>query len=262
MGLWVGDNSGVYEDIDWEELPAQDDVLQKNRILQALVPGGSESLLDVGCGSGLFINDLPADWRVMGLDRSVRALSHVTREKVESAVTVLPFRDSEFDTVVCSEVLEHLTTEDLKLAVAEITRVAAQAVIITVPNSENLWASAMRCRSCGTQFNTYGHIQSFERHDITGLMVGWVESAYCECGRLSPQTPRLMAWGRARFGNDSVPAPGAECPVCGSFNARIKEPTLWDRAYGRAVRHAEQAGHLKPYWMALLFEREQVPGSD
>lgn len=47
--------------------------------------------------------------------------------------TRLPFGDKSFDTVVCSEVFEHIETHDFLLA--ELKRVARRRIIITVPTS-------------------------------------------------------------------------------------------------------------------------------
>ena len=43
----------------------------------------------------------------------------------------LPFSDNSFDTVVCSQVLEHV--DDVETAMAELKRVARRFVVITVP---------------------------------------------------------------------------------------------------------------------------------
>jgi len=44
----------------------------------------------------------------------------------------LPYKDKQFDVVICSEVLEHIT--DVRKALHELLRVASGAVVITVPH--------------------------------------------------------------------------------------------------------------------------------
>lgn len=44
----------------------------------------------------------------------------------------LPFKDSEFEIVLCSETIEHVT--DYKLAITELLRIALNVLIITVPH--------------------------------------------------------------------------------------------------------------------------------
>lgn len=46
-------------------------------------------------------------------------------------IEALPYADKEFDTVVCTHVLEHIL--DYRLALAELRRIAAKRLIIVVP---------------------------------------------------------------------------------------------------------------------------------
>ena len=98
------------------------------------------TLLDAGCGEGFAISALHKrlpDIRYTGLDLSEEAIAYAEAHHGEQArfrtgsVYKLPFSDNSFDTVLCSEVLEHL--DDPDRAVAELRRVARNHVIITVP---------------------------------------------------------------------------------------------------------------------------------
>ncbi len=94
-------------------------------------------ILDIGCGEGRHIfgamqafespHLIGMDLDLNALDQCKRSLTlfeeldHVGTKFVHSSVYDLPFKDGEFDLVICSEVLEHL--EDYNLALQEIQRV-------------------------------------------------------------------------------------------------------------------------------------------
>ena len=100
-----------------------------------------DSILDAGCGEGFvlsFVAEQSPELRLFGVDLSEAAVSYA-REHFGSIATFrkgnlyrLPFSDNSFDTVLCSEVLEHI--EDPDRAVLELKRVARHNVLITVPH--------------------------------------------------------------------------------------------------------------------------------
>ncbi|GBD02044.1 putative methyltransferase YcgJ [bacterium HR18] len=99
-----------------------------------------KTLLDVGCGEGFvaaFLKQRLPEVEITGIDASVSALAYAQAHFGQYAtfrrgdIYGLPFPDRAFDTVVCSEVLEHL--EDPESAIAELKRVARRYVVLTVP---------------------------------------------------------------------------------------------------------------------------------
>ena len=94
------------------------------------------SVLDVGCGTGELLRRVsevrPELARLCGVDFAIDdadALPGI--EYVAAKVESLPFRDGEFDTVLCTHLIEHVL--EPKLAIAELRRVARKRVIIVVP---------------------------------------------------------------------------------------------------------------------------------
>ncbi len=82
----------------------------------------------------------------------------------------MDFDDEEFDVVLCSETLEHVT--DLEKATNELLRIAKKAVVITVPN-ESIETVAENKESGGH----HQHIHSFDEDtfDKMGINVSKIE---------------------------------------------------------------------------------------
>ena len=111
-----------------------------NALADMLRQTGPQSVLDAGCGEGFVTNYLAQqqpDLKLTGMDLSQAAIDYAEAHFGDAAtfrtgsIYKLPFSDNSFDTVVCSEVLEHL--DDPDSAVTELKRVARQYVVITVP---------------------------------------------------------------------------------------------------------------------------------
>ena len=107
-------------------------------VMQALSHLRFGSLLDVGGAEGYkaaLAREL-FDARVRSVDlsaeacRRAQAIFGVDGEPVD--IHRLPYGDGDFDVVLCSETLEHVA--DLQSATYELLRVAAKAVVITVPH--------------------------------------------------------------------------------------------------------------------------------
>jgi SAM-dependent methyltransferase len=92
----------------------------------SLVPGGR--VLDVGCGTGRFIDALPAGYDATGIDVSEGMLSRARLkgiEAVQAGADSIPFDDGEFDLVTTFAVLHHLIEPELvRAALHEMARVA------------------------------------------------------------------------------------------------------------------------------------------
>lgn len=197
----------------------------RNRVreLSALIPVDAKTLMDVGCGNGLFLNWLRESGagrfdRLVGLDRSEAALSHVRTTKGRARVDALPFGDGAFDVVTCMEVLEHLAVGVFPRAVDELSRVAKKYLLVSVPFRQDLDASLSTCPSCRARFNADFHVRSFDEATMGALFEGHgfrpVKSrrlgesvTYVDQAIRS----RVHAWFRSRPG---LPA-YAVCPVCG-----------------------------------------------
>ncbi len=105
--------------------------LQRLRlVLKLLGQQKVERLLEIGCGSGIFLKELSTHCqRLHALDvhealSAVRELSHIEGFSVyltRSSVLELPYKEDSFDVVICASVLEHL--HEVSKALQEIRRI-------------------------------------------------------------------------------------------------------------------------------------------
>lgn len=94
----------------------------------------TNNVLEVGCGRGYLANLVSSNHKITACDivipNSLKKKYPAIRF-VEGDIENLPFKDGEFETVVCTHTLEH--TKDLKKAVDELRRIASKELIIVVP---------------------------------------------------------------------------------------------------------------------------------
>lgn len=100
-------------------------------------PKTPDRLLDIGCGSGIFLRELETlchqltaidVHRKMHLVQKMIRKERIKADLYESSVTHLPFVSETFDCVVSVSVLEHV--EDLNRAFSEIDRVSRKGASI------------------------------------------------------------------------------------------------------------------------------------
>jgi SAM-dependent methyltransferase len=102
------------------------------RILKSIK---GDSVADVGCGTGALLSRIKASndyQRLTGVDFVIDDASKLEGiEYVAAKIESLPFADGEFDTVICTHVIEHVL--EYREAIAELRRIARKRLIIVVP---------------------------------------------------------------------------------------------------------------------------------
>lgn len=109
------------------------------RILALLAPRAGDRVLEIGCGAGNILAQVPSARR-FGMDLAESLLAKAARRLERHGALVqgdaehLPFRDRAWERVYCSEVLEHLPSPGA--ALAEMHRIVARGgvAVVSVPN--------------------------------------------------------------------------------------------------------------------------------
>ncbi|WP_377290068.1 class I SAM-dependent methyltransferase [Rhizobium sp. SG2393] len=119
-----------------------------------------ESVCDVGCGTGALLTHIragnPGLKRLTGVDFVVEDAAQLDGiDYVAARIEDLPFADGEFDTVVCTHVIEHVL--DYRQAIAELRRIARRRLIIVVPREREYRYSF------NPHFNFFPYTHSFLR---------------------------------------------------------------------------------------------------
>jgi SAM-dependent methyltransferase len=107
-------------------------------------------LLEVGCGTGLFLEEMArtGKWQLIGIEPEPRAASYV---KKELGITVMQERLSEvkldcnaFDVIVLWNVLEHLSYPIQDLKKIHLLLKGGGSLVFSIPNLEGLGAKIFR----------------------------------------------------------------------------------------------------------------------
>jgi len=122
------------------------------RVLSTCGPG---RLLDVGCGMGHLVRTLIARGvDAHGADVAAAPIAHsqamAPGRFTVASVLALPHPDADFDTVVCTDCLEHIAEADVPAALAELRRVTRRAAYLTIStrmDTDGVWHLTVRDRA-------------------------------------------------------------------------------------------------------------------
>jgi ubiquinone/menaquinone biosynthesis C-methylase UbiE len=124
-------------------------------IIELLRPGNEETILDAGCGTGVFTLDILAlGARIVGLDISLSMLMRARQKTkgypfytVIGNMMNLPFPDCAFDKVISVTALEFI--KDARGALKELFRVTKQGgcLVVATLNSLSPWATHRKARA-------------------------------------------------------------------------------------------------------------------
>ena len=203
----------------------------------SMIPPGVQSVLEVGCGDGIIINQVGGK-NTMGVDISAKGLDKVTGPSMLAFARDLPFEDRSWDLVIASEVIEHILDEEYERSLGEIARVAGKHILITVPNRENLALDVTRCPECGATFHAFYHLRSYGPEKLRPLFDGFVCETCKEQGPRGRRSGRLEMFIRHRIMKKWAPFVNSKCPDCG---------------YSRYVRLDKEAE--LPVWYVPMYRR-------
>lgn len=138
-------------------------------VLRIVRPYVVSRCLDIGAGSGALVRALHAQ----GYDATGIDLYRTSKDIIQGSITDIPFGPAGFDTVFCCDVIEHLADDQMKSGLKEVYRILKTGghFVVTIPFDEDLRLNKVSCPKCGHEFHRYGHLQSFDAHRITGLLM-------------------------------------------------------------------------------------------
>ncbi len=142
-------------------------------------------LLNIGAGNGFL--ELEAQRRgftVVAVDPDEETCSRLVAAGVDARVGLIekiPADAGTFDTVIATEVVEHLSAATFKAGLVEIDRVLKPQgrFIGTVPYREKLEDNLVVCPDCQKVFHRWGHQQSFTQESLGAALADSFEVEVC-----------------------------------------------------------------------------------
>lgn len=179
-------------------------------------------ILDLGCATGDYCIKLKErGFDCTGVDINPKYVAEAREKGIEAQVmdgSNLNFPDNSFDTVLLFEVLEHV--ENPQRLLKEAKRVAAENVLITVPNCSQL-----------SELSDFGltyehvlekdHVNFFTKNDLSDL----IASEFREFKVIEKDPIRLMALG--------LPMP-LKILILGLYKLRLIKNKVYYRLYAVA----------------------------
>ncbi len=149
--------------------------LEKHLLRSFLKPLPGERLLEVGCGTGIFLEWFSElGYYVAGVEPSPYMLD-IARKKIGSRASFykavaedLPFDDNEFDVVALITTLEFV--DDYKKALQEAARVARKKILIGVLNRYSLTNTGRWIRARFNPDSLYAHARFFSVFELNNLI--------------------------------------------------------------------------------------------
>jgi len=233
--------------------------------LVAMIPRIGESVLEIGTRDGYIAKQLTGLFKVVvALDLKNPKVDHPAVTSVEGDVTSLQFSDNEFDSVVCSEVLEHLDPAQVQKACDEIVRVAKQHVIVGVPFEQDIRIGRTACSACGGINPPFGHRNEFSRTKLERLFSKLVTEKADLVGRERKMrtnwlSVKLMDLAGNPFGTY---AQLEKCLYCNrEIVPPLRERSLLKRVCSRSslalmtLQNLPKKDQEKPIWIHLVFSK-------
>ena len=114
--------------------------------LRQICYSGCHSILDIGIAGGFLRHCLKIYPQITYTSLDI---SEKLKPDYVGSVTDMPFSESQFDMVICGQVLEHLPFSQFPKALAEIRRVSRHKAIISLPDKRRHFGIALCLQRLG-----------------------------------------------------------------------------------------------------------------
>lgn len=241
----------------WKEgMVADESNLRRLNFSIDLVSKDTTTLVDVGCGNGIFalmLQKKRPEIDSTSVDRSETALKYVKTKSKVGDITSLPFEDKSFDCVTCFQVLEHIPYPVYETVLNELSRIAKKSIIVSVPYQEKTEQDITQCPACHTIFNAELHLRKYFDKDVQQLFskFGFRYKKHKLIEKYNEHYLGLSSY--IRFRNAHLKNKGKFrspiCPVCGYENSGFK--MLEDQSVNNVTGKNDNGGiksMLKKIW--------------
>lgn len=226
------------------------------------IPLDIKSILDIGCGCGLFLNLLTNKFFLdsLGIEythsKLIYAKNKMNINVIAGNAGFLPTKDLSFDIITSQEVLEHLPYRIYENTINEIQRVAKKYILITVPFEETRHNSV--CPYCGCKFNNNSHLRSYNEKNLSKLFENF---DVIKTEKFGIRENILMSNLFSRYINNNRKFPlFAVCPLCGYRESTNDTPKKDSKIINntRIVKtFTKIVPKIKKYrWIMCLFQRK------
>ncbi|MEM3827851.1 MAG: class I SAM-dependent methyltransferase [Conexivisphaerales archaeon] len=158
-------------------------------ILKLSAKGKKATILDLGCGNGLYIKYLMAlkfNCYYIGCDKDLKALKEAPKGEnvhyVRCDIQNIPFKTEIADVALCSEVLEHLANP--YKASEQIIKTTRHAIILTFPDEGILFALGTRHPEHVTQIELKKVLNLLLRNNFKPIELKYIFFSSIPCGIL------------------------------------------------------------------------------
>jgi hypothetical protein len=244
----------------WDSYGLTQDFVERNRLIADMIDKDVDSLIDIGSGNGIIVNDLSTrrqDLTIVTTDPSLLSRFYLNTPFFVSMLPDIPLPANRFDLVLCVQVLEHIGQDQYHLAIDEIQRLSKRYLLIGVPYFENLEELQVKCAECGFISHANGHKRSYQQGDMVHLFPGFRLVTLSKLGEVQRRGSQLGSWILHKLGRTYHIPTSFVCPNC---SGTIPEPPQGNK-FSRFIANRINSffryfSPLKPYWMICLFERK------
>lgn len=134
-------------------------------------------VLDFGCGNGYmyeWIRSMSKNCSYTGADTSPASINYLKENFGDAIETVhienlpLPIKEEQFDLILATEMVEHVTDDILDMDFSEWTRLLKNGgkLVITTPNNEDMDKSMIYCPNCDCAFHRWQHVRKWTKETL------------------------------------------------------------------------------------------------